>query len=148
MGHLEPGSQPLASSTVLVGGPGSCPHFLPFLAPAVGRTRGGGKRKGREGPGAQRGAGGGRGKAGEGTLLRARDGQEQRPGTRAQPLTLPEQVRARAPVNCPFRTSYALTPSTHRGPGFPTPVHPSPLKPSRGTPTQVPSPHARLPMPA
>lgn len=48
-----------ASSAALVRGPGSCPHFLPFLAPAVGAGGRGGERKGREGPGAWRGGNGG-----------------------------------------------------------------------------------------
>lgn len=62
---LAPG--PWASSTPLVRGPGSCPHFLPFLAPALGAGGRWGERKGREGPGAWRGGTRGCGKAGEGT---------------------------------------------------------------------------------
>lgn len=63
-GLLGPG--PWASSAPLVRRPGSCPHFLPFLAPALGASgrRGSGKG-GRAGSlaGEYRGCG----KAGEGT---------------------------------------------------------------------------------
>nr|XP_060470226.1 ral guanine nucleotide dissociation stimulator-like 2 isoform X3 [Panthera onca] len=89
------GSGRWASRAPLVRNPGSCPHFLPFLAPAVGAGGRGGERKGREGPGAWRGGNGGAEKPrrglGPGTRLGTGDRREQRLGTRAAP-TIPEQA--------------------------------------------------------
>lgn len=73
-------------------------------------------------------------------------GREERPGTRAQPRTLPEQVRAGHGRPC--RSALAsdpLTRSAHGGRGFPA-AAPLP-QPPRGTPTGsllARLPHARL----
>uniref|UniRef100_A0A8D1WP03 Ral guanine nucleotide dissociation stimulator-like 2 n=1 Tax=Sus scrofa TaxID=9823 RepID=A0A8D1WP03_PIG len=78
------------SSAPLVHGPGSCPHFLPFLAPALGAGGRGGERKGREGSGVWRGGVPGVRKSRGGDSVRGLDrGPEtdgdERPGTRAVP---------------------------------------------------------------
>ncbi|XP_044632321.2 ral guanine nucleotide dissociation stimulator-like 2 isoform X1 [Equus asinus] len=92
-GLLGPG--PWASSAPLVRGPGSCPHFLPFLAPALGAGGRGGSGKGgraREPCGGVQGVAEKPGKGlGPGTRSGAGDRREQRPGTRAAP-TPPEQA--------------------------------------------------------
>lgn len=105
---LAPG--PGASSTPLVRGPGSCPHFLPFLAPALGAGGRWGERKGREGPGAWRGGTRGCGKAGEGTRSGAGDRQEQLPGTRALPPPLPSRSEPEHLVTLPVPV--LVTPSS------------------------------------
>lgn len=95
------GSGPWASSAPRVRGPGSCPHFLPFLAPALGERGRGGERKGRKGPRVLRGSTGGAEKPGRGLSPGTRSGaggrQEQRPGTRAGP----HPFRAGAPMARP-----------------------------------------------
>lgn len=97
------GLGPWMSSAPLVHDPGSCPHFLPFLAPALGAGGRGGERKGREGSGVWRGGVPGVRKSRGGDSVRGLDrGPEtdgdERPGTRAVP-TPTEKVRARAPCD-------------------------------------------------
>lgn len=139
-GLLGPG--PWASSAPLVRGPGSCPHFLPFLAPALGAGGRGGSGKGgraRQPCGGVQGVAEKPGKGlGPGTRSGAGDRREQRPGTRAAP-TPPEQVRARAPYDpAHCRTRDPLIPKMQKGPILPLCRPPPPPPPPCGTPIRLP----------
>lgn len=107
-------SQPPAPSAPLARGPGSCPHLLPLLAPALGAGGRRGERKGREG-GSRRGTGLRKGR--EGTRPGTGDRRELRPGPALSP---------------PARAGQSQGP---RRPGLFPPCDPSPpARPARPLP--------------